>query len=197
MLQDGATLCALVAHLAPDQLDFSTILRDNRAQNMRTAYTILTNQIGTPSLLDFSDLIDQKTSERALIFFVGQAILSAQQLKNANAAGGSQASDLEVTHLKSKVQILERKLENLTSTAQRLAAGFSMVMSSSESMEESAHHTARTKGSEMEETILRLEKKINQFKASEPNRKPSTKPAFNKGPRPSGHPNKNDGRGKR
>ena len=37
----------------------------------------------------------------------------------------------------------------------------------------------------------------NQFKASEPNRKPSTKPAFNKGPRPSGHPNKNDGRGKR
>ena len=69
-IQDGISLFIIISHFEPEKVDFSSINKDNRAQNMRNGYTMLINDLEVPPLLEFSDTIDTKISERALTFFV-------------------------------------------------------------------------------------------------------------------------------
>ena len=163
-VQDGVTLCSIISHFEPSLLDLGSINRDNRAQNMRNAYSMLTDRLQVPSILDFSDLIDSRTSDRVLMFFTAMAVtyLQRSHLQSSDSKG----NDEEISHVKSKVQVIERKLDHLNATAQRLSSGFSLVVASGVNMEAKAYRSAYMREAELENHVTNLELKIEKLNSA-------------------------------
>lgn len=162
-IQDGVTLCALISYFHPEIYDFSTIIKENKAQNNKNAFTILSNNLSIPVLFDFSDFIDSKTSERALIFFMGFCIqyLLDEQFKDQNSCS---EVDNDLHQMKNKIQLLERKMDNLASNSQRLSRGFELVLSST-SVETTIQHQKSINIDEMEmqNHVIELELRIGNL----------------------------------
>lgn len=145
-------------------MEFSTINKDNKAQNNRIAYTKLTEELGIPAIFEFSDLIESKTSERALMFFVGHCI-NVLQSEKASEGQSSEMIGSELNHIKNSVLIMEKRLDTLSSTAQRLSSGIELVLSSSNAAESTSFQTSLMKDQELQNHVINLELKIGKLMA--------------------------------
>jgi len=165
-IQDGVTLCALVFHYHPELLDFSSLVKENKAQNNRNAFTFLVTNLKIPALIDFSDLIDVKTSDRALMFFTAHCIHFLQnESKEEEQFHSCTTEDYELLHLRRKMQIIEKRIELLSGKSEKLANNLDTVVSSATAAENKSFQSSMEKEMEVQNHIIHLEMKIGKMMA--------------------------------
>jgi Ca2+-binding EF-hand superfamily protein len=71
--QTGLAFCALINRFRPDLLDFDSLDKSNRAENLELAFRVAEESLDIPRLLDVEDLIDvPRPDERSVMTYVSE-----------------------------------------------------------------------------------------------------------------------------
>jgi len=85
--QDGLALCALIHRHRPDLLDFDSLDKNNKAENLQLAFNVAENSLGIAQLLDVEDIVDIKPDERSVITYLSQFYHVFATSQKAEVAG--------------------------------------------------------------------------------------------------------------
>jgi len=96
--QDGLAFCALIHRHRPDLLDFNSLKKENKLENLQLAFDIADKEFGIPKLLDPHDIVDlAKPDERSIITYVSLYYHYFSAGQQAEVAGRRIAKLLDFT----------------------------------------------------------------------------------------------------
>ncbi|KAJ3380250.1 hypothetical protein HDU92_006082, partial [Lobulomyces angularis] len=86
--QDGLAFCGLIHRHRPDLLDYWSLDKSKRHENMNLAFEIAERELGIPKLFNVEDIIDViKPDERSVMTYVAQYFHAFSQLDKLGNAG--------------------------------------------------------------------------------------------------------------
>ncbi|KAJ5078327.1 spectrin beta chain [Anaeramoeba ignava] len=68
--QDGLAFCALIHKHRPDLIDFDSLSKANKGENLQLAFDVAENELGIPKFLDVEDMVDVKPDEKAVMAYL-------------------------------------------------------------------------------------------------------------------------------
>ncbi|KAL7748857.1 alpha-actinin [Sorochytrium milnesiophthora] len=95
--QDGLAFCALIHRHRPDLIDFHSLNKSAKHENMALAFDVAQQHLHIPKLLDVEDVIDlPKPDERSIMTYVAQYFHAFSALDKVEVAGRRVAKFAEV-----------------------------------------------------------------------------------------------------
>jgi len=103
--QDGLAFCALIHKHRPDLLDFNSLKKDNKAENLNLAFEIAETKLGIPRLLEVDDMINvPRPDERSVMTYVSEYFHYFASQNQAETAGRRIAKLAKATQQNEKLK---------------------------------------------------------------------------------------------
>ncbi|KAJ5079114.1 alpha-actinin-2 [Anaeramoeba ignava] len=85
--QDGLGFNALIHRHRPDLLDYDSLKKENKGDNLNQAFQIAEKELGIAQLLDAEDMIDIKPDERSVMVYLSEYFKVFSKGQKAEVAG--------------------------------------------------------------------------------------------------------------
>jgi actinin alpha len=104
--QDGLAFCALIHKHRPDLLDYDSLSKENKLENLELAFDVAEKHLGIAKILDAKDIVDlPKPDERSIMTYVAAMYHVFASYGKADAAAKNVANVIEFAQAAEKLKL--------------------------------------------------------------------------------------------
>jgi actinin alpha len=102
--QDGLAFCALIHKHRPDLIDYDSLRKENKLQNLQLAFDVAEKHLGIAKILDPNDIVNiPKPDERSIMTYVASMYHVFASSRKAETAAKNVANVIDFTQANEKI----------------------------------------------------------------------------------------------